>query len=67
MALDPKAVAEGMRKLEKAADLQRSIDDFATSLLGKTAEVLDLIEEGRGLLAGTHILDALGNTIPKED
>lgn len=66
MALNPKDVNAGMAKLEKAEGLLRSLDDFATSLLGRTAEALDLISDGRGLLAGTHTLDPNGAVIEKE-
>lgn len=67
MALDPKDVQAGMLKLKKAEDLAQSMDDFATSLLGKTAEILDLISEARGLLAGTHTINDDGIVVEKEN
>lgn len=56
MKLSPEAVKVGLEKIEKGEELLRSLDDFATELLGKTAEALDLIETGHGLLTGKLIL-----------
>jgi len=64
--MNPAAVKLAMAKIAKARDLLQSLDDFATTLLGKTAEALDLIDTAEGLLTGKLILDANGNPIEKE-
>lgn len=64
--MNPNAVKLALSKLEKAEDLLRSLDDFATTLLGKTAEAMDLVETARGLLTGKLNLDPNGNITEKE-
>jgi len=66
MALDPKDVQAAMLKIKKAEDLLRSLDDFATSLLGKTSEALDLIDTASGLLNGKLTLNDNGIAVEKE-
>lgn len=66
MAIDPKDVQAAMLKLKKAEDLLRSLDDFATSLLGKTSEALDLINTANGLLSGSLTLNDNGIAVEKE-
>lgn len=63
----PTDVMLGMQKLERAGNLLRSLDDFATSLLGKTAEALDLNETALGLLNGSLTADDAGNVTEVED
>lgn len=66
MALDPKDVQAAMLKIKKAEDLLRSLDDFATSLLGKTSEALDLIDTASGLLNGKLTMNGNGIAVEKD-
>jgi len=64
--MNPAAVKVALAKLKLAEELLRSLDDFATSLLGKTAEAMDLVETANGLLTGRLVLDENNNPVEKE-
>ena len=64
--IKPDDVKLGMEKLRKAEEMLRSLDDFATSLLGKTAEALDLVATAKGLMLGTLKTDAEGTIVDAE-